>query len=117
MSMNMTGRGTSFIVKAGSRATLQITIKDSSGTAKNLSNTVTYNSGKWKVWKTDGTLLIDGTISFADRANGVVTYALSATDATNAKAGVWEGEVELKDSSSVISEQTQTFNFTIEESY
>ena len=36
MSMNMTGRGTSFIVKAGSRATLQITIKDSSGTAKNL---------------------------------------------------------------------------------
>ena len=117
MSMNMTGRGTSFIVKAGSRATLQITIKDSSGTAKNLSNTVTYNSGKWKVWKPDGTLLIDGTISFADRANGVVTYALSATDATNAKAGVWEGEVELKDSSSVISAQTQTFNFTIEESY
>ena len=117
MSMNMTGRGTSFIVKAGSRATLQITIKDSSGTAKNLSNTVTYNSGKWKVWKPDGTLLIDGTISFADRANGVVTYALSATDATNTKAGVWEGEVELKDSSSVISEQTQTFNFTIEESY
>ena len=117
MSMNMTGRGTSFIVKAGSRATLQITIKDSSGTAKNLSNTVTYNSGKWKVWKPDGPLLIDGTISFADRANGVVTYALSATDATNAKAGVWEGEVELKDSSSVISEQTQTFNFTIEESY
>ena len=117
MSRNMTGRGTSFIVKAGSRATLQITIKDSSGTAKNLSNTVTYNSGKWKVWKPDGTLLIDGTISFADRANGVVTYALSATDATNAKAGVWEGEVELKDSSSVISEQTQTFNFTIEESY
>ena len=117
MSMNMTCRGTSFIVKAGSRATLQITIKDSSGTAKNLSNTVTYNSGKWKVWKPDGTLLIDGTISFADRANGVVTYALSATDATNAKAGVWEGEVELKDSSSVISEQTQTFNFTIEESY
>ena len=117
MSMNMTGRATSFIVKAGSRATLQITIKDSSGTAKNLSNTVTYNSGKWKVWKPDGTLLIDGTISFADRANGVVTYALSSTDATNAKAGVWEGEVELKDSSSVISEQTQTFNFTIEESY
>ena len=75
MSMNMTGRGTSFIVKAGSRATLQITIKDSSGTAKNLSNTVTYNSGKWKVWKPDGTLLIDGTISFADRAIGVVTYA------------------------------------------
>lgn len=117
MSMNMRGRSVSFVVKAGSRATLQVTVKDSSGVAKNLSNTVTYNSGKWKVWKPDGTLLIDGAITFADRANGIVTYALSATDATNAKAGVWEGEVELKDSSSVISEQTQSFNFTIEESY
>lgn len=113
----MRGRAVSFVVKAGSRATLQVTVKDSSGTAKNLSNTVTYNSGKWKVWKPDGTLLIDGAVTFADRTNGIVTYALSSTDATNAKAGVWEGEVELKDSSSVISEQTQSFNFTIEESY
>ena len=117
MSMDMRGRGVSFTVKAGSRATLQITIKDSSGTAKNLSNTVTYNSGKWKVWKPDGTLQIDGAITFSDRTNGIVTYALGATDATNAKAGIWEGEVELKDSSGTISEQTQTFNFTIEESY
>ena len=29
MSMNMTGRSTSFVVKAGSRAKLQLTIKDS----------------------------------------------------------------------------------------
>ncbi|MBC8430166.1 MAG: BppU family phage baseplate upper protein [Pelagibacteraceae bacterium] len=117
MSMNMTGRGTSFVVKAGSRATLQITIKDSGGTAKNLSNNVTYSSGKWKVWKPDGTLIIDGSITFADRANGIVTYALGNSDTVIANAGVWSGEVELKDSSSVISEQTQTFNFTIEESY
>jgi hypothetical protein len=115
--MNMIGRGTTFTVKAGSRATLEITIKDSSGTAKNLSNTVTYATGKWKVWKPDGTLIIDGAITFANRTNGVVTYALSNSDTLVANAGVWSGEVELKDSSSVISEQTQTFNFTIEESY
>ena len=113
----MVGRSTEFRVKAGSLITLQLTITDDGGTAKNLSNTVTYNTGKWKVWKPDGTLQIDGAITFSDRTNGIVTYALGATDATNAKAGIWEGEVELKDSSGTISEQTQTFNFTIEESY
>ena len=116
-SADMTGRTTEFRVKAGSRATLQLTVADSTGAGKDLSNTTTYATGKWKVWKPDGTLLIDGAVTFADRTNGIVTYALSSTDATNAKAGVWEGEVELKDSSSVISEQTQSFNFTIEESY
>ena len=117
MSMNMVGRSTSFTVKAGSTATLQITVKDASGIAKNLSNTVTYNSGKWKVWKPDGTLLLDGTITFVDRANGIVSYTLGTSDITNTKAGIWEGEIELKNSSGVISEQTQSFNFIMEESY
>ena len=117
MSMNMTGRGTSFIVKAGSSATLQITIKDSSGTAKNLSNTVTYNSGKWKVWKPDGTLIIDGAITFVTRASGIISYTLTSTNTAIANAGNWSGEVELKDSNGDISEQTKTFNFVIEESY
>lgn len=117
MSMNMVGRSTSFTVKAGSTATLQITVKDASGTAKNLSNTVTYNNGKWKVWKPDGTLLLDGAITFTDRANGVVSYTLGTNDVTNAKAGIWEGEIELRNSNNEISEQTQSFNFIIEESY
>ena len=69
MSMNMVGRSTEFRIKAGSLVTLQLTITDDSGTAKNLSNTVTYNTGKWKVWKPAGTLIIDGNITFADRAN------------------------------------------------
>ena len=117
MSMNMTGRSTSFVVKVGSRATLQLTIKNSDGTVKDLSNDTTFATGKWKVWKPDGTLIIDGSITFSDRSNGIVTYTLGASDATAANAGVWEGEVEIKDTSSVISEQTETFNFTIEESY
>ena len=42
-SMNMVGRATEFRVKSGSRPTLQLTITDDAGAAKNLSNTVTYN--------------------------------------------------------------------------
>jgi len=117
MSIDMTPRAIEYKVKAGSRATLQLTISDSTGSAKNLSNSTTYATGKWKVWKTDGTLLINGDLIFDNRSNGEVSYALSATDATNAKAGRWEGEVELLDTNGAISEQTESFSFSIEESY
>ena len=117
MSTNMIGRATEYRVKAGSRATLQLTITDSTGTAKNLSDTGTYTSGLWKVWKPSGTLIINGAIAFDDRTNGIISYALSATDTAITNAGNWEGEVELKNSSGVMVEQTQSFKFTIEESY
>lgn len=113
----MTPRETEFRTKVGSRETLQLTITDSSGTAKDLSNTTTFATGKWKVWKPDGTLLVDGTIAFENRSGGIVSYSLSATDTAAANAGVWEGEVEIKDTNQDISEQTETFNFVIEESY
>ena len=116
-SMNMVGRATEFRVKSGSRPTLQLTITDDSGTAKNLSNTVTYASGKWKVWKPSGTLIIDGAITFTTRSSGIISYTLTTANTAIANAGNWSGEVELKDSSGEISEQTKTFNFVIEESY
>ena len=112
----MTPRADEYRVKAGSRATLSLTITDSSNSAKSLSNTTTYASGKWKVWKPDGTLIIDGAITFDDRSNGVISYSLTTANTAIANAGVWEGEVELKDSDGNISEQTSTFNFVIEES-
>ena len=117
MSTNMIGRATEYRVKAGSRATLSLTITDSAGTAKSLTDTVTYASGSWKVWKPDGTLIINGAITYDDRANGIIIYYLSATDTAIGNAGNWEGEVELKNSSGTMIEQTQSFNFTIEESY
>ena len=117
MSMNMVGRSTEFRVKVGSKPTLQLTITDDAGTAKNLSNTVTYNTGKWKVWKPDGTLVINGNITYATRASGIVTYTLVTSDTVIANAGNWSGEIELLDSSGGISEQTKTFNFVIEASY
>ena len=117
MSQNLTPRDVEYRVKSGSRATLELTVNDSSGTAKNLSNTVTYATGVWKVWKPDGTLIINGAITYSDRTNGKVTYALSAADTAIANAGNWEGEVELYNNSGVIVEQTESFSFVIEESY
>ena len=114
---DMTGRTTEFRIKTGSRATLQLTVADSSGAGKDLSNTVTYATGKWKVWKPDGTLLINGDIVFTTRASGIVSYTLTTADTVIANAGIWAGEVELKDSDGDISDQTQTFQFIMEESY
>ena len=117
MSTNMIGRATEYRVKAGSRATLSLTITDSAGTAKSLTDTVTYASGSWKVWKPNGTLIINGAITYDDRANGIIIYALTANDTLIANAGNWEGEVELKNNLGTMIEHTQSFNFTIEESY
>jgi len=117
MSQNLTPRDVEYRVKSGSRATLELVVQDSSGTAKNLSNTVTYSTGVWKVWKPDGTLIINGAITYSDRTNGKIIYALSATDTALANAGNWSGEIELLNSAGVLSEQTKSFNFTIEESY
>ena len=117
MSADMEGRATEFKVKAGSRATVQLTVADSSGNAKDRSNTVTYATGTWKVWKPGGTLIINGSLVFTTRASGLVSYSLTANDTAIANAGRWEGEVELKDTNGVISEQTRSFTFMIEESY
>ena len=117
MSQNINPRDEEYRVKYGSRATLELIVNDSSGNAKNLSNTVTYSTGVWKVWKPDGTLIINGAITYSDRTNGKITYALSAADTAIANAGNWTGEVELLNSAGVMSEQTKSFNFTIEESY
>lgn len=117
MSVNHNYRDIEFRVKVGDRASLVLTLTNSDGVIINLSNTTTYSTGKWKVWKPDGTLLINGTVVFTDRPNGVITYTLVANDTLAANAGVWEGEIELKDTDGTITEQSKTFNFVIEESY
>jgi|TARA_B110000438_G_scaffold23094_1_gene21076 hypothetical protein len=117
MSMNLTGRATEFFVKVGNRAVLTITIVDASNVKKSLQDDMTYTTGKWKVWKPDGTLIINGNLTFEDRPNGIVSYRLAESDVVIANAGIWEGEVEIFDGDGDMSEQTKTFNFTIEESY
>ncbi len=117
MSMNLTGRNIEYIVKVGARSQLVMNIKDSAGVAKDLTDTNTYSTARWKVWQPDGTLLIDGAATYATRATGEITYDLLDADTVVANAGIWEGEVEMLNISAVISEQSETFNFTIEESY
>ena len=95
MSMNLKGRNIEFIVKAGARSSVVISIADASGVAKNLSDTGTYSN----------------------RSTGEISYLLSAADTAITNAGIWEGEVELLNSSGIMTEQSETFNFTIEESY
>ena len=115
--MNLTGRLIEFSVKSGATSTLIMNVTTSSGTAKNMSSTSTYATAKWKVWQPDGTLIIDGTATFSDRLNGQISYALTSANTAITNAGVWEGEIEFLNSSNVISDQSETFNFTIEESY
>jgi len=117
MSMNLTGRLIEFNIKAGATSTLILNVTTSSGAVKNMSSTTTYATAKWKVWKPDGTLLIDGNATFTDRLNGQISYALTSSDTVIANAGVWEGEVEFLNSSGNISDQSETFNFTIEDSF
>ena len=117
MSMDMTPRSVSFTIKVGSTTTLELTIKNADGTARDLTNSTTFYSGKWKVWQPDGTLLVDKSIVYGTRSSGIVTVTFGHEEITAAKSGIWAGEVELRNTSDVISEQTQTFNFTIEESY
>ena len=116
MSM-VRGRAIEYRIKAGSRATLELTINDATGSAKSLTDQNTYSTGRWKVWKPDGTLLINGAITYDNRASGIVIYALTANDTVVANAGKWEGEIELLNSAGTIVEQTRTFSFVIEESY
>lgn len=123
MSMNLNGRAVEFRVKEGSITTLYVVVKDYDGLSKNLTDTDLYATAKWKVWKPDGTLLINGNADFYDRGQGIVSYDLVSLDTLPAnqnsprKAGVWEGEVEIYDSLNNLVEQTNTFNFIIEESY
>ena len=117
MSMNLKGRNIEFIVKSGARSSVVISIADASGVAKNLSDTATYATAKWKVWQPDGTLIINGDATYADRTTGQISYALTSANTAIANAGVWEGEIEFLNSSGAISDQSETFNFTIEDSY
>lgn len=117
MSFNLTGRSIEFRVKAGSRSPLYINIKNYDGTTKNLNDTAQFASAIWKVWKPNGDLIINGNAFYEDRTYGEIGYMLTEEDTDISNAGIWEGEVELYDDDGEISEQSDTFNFIIEESY
>lgn len=115
MSQFMRDKDIVYEVKVGSTNALQFNIYDDTGTSlKDLSNTATFATGKLKVWDSDGTLIIDGAVTFTDRANGLVTYGLGTADTVTANAGKWQGEIELlANDATTITLQTDTFTFKI----
>lgn len=113
----MRKRDVEYKFKVGSRATLQFTVLDDLGNPKDISDTALYATGKFKVWRPDGTLIIEGAITFTTRASGIVSYALTAANSSASNAGIWEGEVEIYDNGGIMSEQVETFTVTIENSY
>jgi len=108
-----------YTIKVGSTNALQFNIYDDTGVnLRDLSNTSTYASGTLRVWKPDGTLVINGAITFTTRASGLVTYGVSSSDSVAANAGKWYGEIQMKSNDgTTITLQTDTFSFHIENSY
>lgn len=118
MSQNYSHFNVEYKVKVGSRETLTFNCQDSVGVAKDFTSTTIYNVARLKVWKPDGTLVINGVaVITTPLANGVVTYALGAIDAIIGNAGNWVGEIEVVDNGSNITYQTDTFSFVIQESF
>lgn len=117
MSSSWVGRNVKYTVKVGDLATLVINILNSDGTVKDISDTTSYNTAHWKVWKPDGTLIINGSCSFGNRTLGQITYKLQSADTVIANVGTWDGEVEIYDNTGAISDQTETFTFVIDDSY
>ena len=115
-SADMIPRDVEFRVKVGSRETVQLTLTDEDNCAVSMTCCSVYNGGNWKVWCPTGTLLINGTITYTCRTAGIVSYTLGACDAISANRGQWAGEVETLNCACVISDQSKTFRFVIEES-
>jgi len=107
-----------FNVKAGSRDTLTLTLNCAdTGSPVSMACVCAYDTGTWKVWKPNGTIVFCGGIVYSCRAGGQVTYALAACDVTNTCAGIWEGEVEYINTACTIIDQSDSFTFKIKESF
>jgi len=68
-----------FTVKTGSRDTLTLTLDCSdTGSPVSMACVCVYNTGTWKVWRPNGTIVFCGAIVYSCRAGGQITYALDA---------------------------------------
>lgn len=69
-------------IKKGYQTPITVTIKNSDGTAKDLSG---YDSAKFYMKRDDGKVKVDGaTATISDAANGEVTYTFTSSDVDTA---------------------------------
>jgi len=117
MSTTRIDYGVLFEILAGSTKIFQFTVIDpETGQAKDLTDTSTFDTGQVKIVKPDNTIITTVTVTYTDRINGIVQFTVPATDANNANAGNWIGELELSNTTPLVVEQ-QFFNFNILESF
>jgi len=101
----------------GTSKTFALTVIDpDTGTAKDLTSVTTFDTGNFKILKPDGTNIVTVAITYADRANGLVTFVILSATTILANAGNWIGELELLNTSSDTVDQ-QKVNFNILESF
>ncbi|MBM3133057.1 MAG: DUF2479 domain-containing protein [Chloroflexi bacterium] len=105
-------------IKAGDYGTpLTFALKNSDGTAEDLT---AYTDANLKMWRpgTPGTLLVDGACTIApDPTSGIVTYTPNATDF--ATAGRYHAEIEklaVDGESITMRDSTPSFLIIVEES-
>lgn len=117
MSTRRIDYGLTLEIFAGTTKDFELIIEDpDTGDPKDLSDTSTYNDGSVKIVKPDGTVITTVSISFLDRAAGIVGFTITDEYATNTNAGNWIGNLELINNVPKIVDQ-QLFNFNILENY
>lgn len=107
-----------FTIFVGTEKNLELTVIDpDTNNAKDLVDTNVYATGVAKIYKPDGTQVGgDMTITFEDRANGIVSFIVTATHTALANAGNWYGEIEFSNTTPQVIDQ-QIFGIDIIESY
>ena len=79
MSITREDFGVLYEINAGTTKTFEAIIENEDGTVKDLSDTDTYNDGRVKIYKPDGTIIGTVSISFTDRPNGVINFTVTST--------------------------------------
>lgn len=114
MSIRMGDYGDTLEIFAGTTKQFTITITDpTTGSAIDMSDTVVYASGIFKILKPDFTQIgTNVSISFSSRAAGQIQFTITSTIAAVSNAGNWIGELEISNATPVVIDQ-QRFNFNI----
>ena len=103
---------TQIVAKAGvqKKFTLDVEVDEI-----DLSDTSLYVNARFKVWKPDGTLIINK-LAAIERGENCVSVTVTAEDNLIKNAGNWQGEVEFSNGTTII-DHTESFGYIIQESY